>query len=399
MADGPTARPASSALVAEVRGLLQEALGHYGDASAARRVQGLLSSLDQPLRVGVLGPRGAGTSTLVEAMVLRTSRTGAPAPASASRDASDLHGMPLGSAAVADVYVVLFRDRGPEGIEGPAAMRAETDPFLRVRTIGVLTRADEIGDGDPGADLRGTTPGLLDAVDRCSSAVAQICHVVVPVSGLLALAAVTLDDSRHRAVARYAAGGSGPDDLLGYLGGPGLRVAAGLLRTGQASSREALAGELLRRSGLPRLEDLVHTRFLVRSAPLKAWSALRQLDTVVRAEPPQEGTTSLLRRIEQIQSGAHELTEMDAIDGLRSGEYNLGASDIENAVRLLGESGPDARTRLGLEAGAAQDAVSAAAVHALTLWRSRASHPAATPAMGILATTVVKSCEHILHAG
>jgi hypothetical protein len=101
--------------------------------------------------------------------------------------------------------------------------------------------------------------------------------------------------------------------------------------------------------------------------------------------------------LERIRSCAHDLAEVEAIDALRSGACDLGPDDIETAARLLGESGCDARSRLGLTPDVDESFVVAAAEHALTLWRARASHPATAPNVRMIATTVVQSCEHLLH--
>jgi signal transduction histidine kinase len=134
-----------------------------------------------------------------------------------------------------------------------------------------------------------------------------------------------------------------------------------------------------------------------RSAILAAWSVLRALEALVRSEPPPTGAEELLRHLERIRSCAHDLAEVEAIDALRSGACDLGPDDIETAARLLGESGCDARSRLGLTPDVDESFVVAAAEHALTLWRARASHPATAPNVRMIATTVVQSCEHLLH--
>jgi hypothetical protein len=134
-----------------------------------------------------------------------------------------------------------------------------------------------------------------------------------------------------------------------------------------------------------------------RSAILAAWSVLRALEALVHSEPPATGAEELLRHLERIRSGAHDLAEVDAIDALRSGTCVLNADDIEKAARLLGESGSDARSRLGLAPDADESLVVAAAEQAITLWRARASHPATAPSVRTLAATVVQSCEHLLH--
>ena len=107
----------------------------------------------------------------------------------------------------------------------------------------------------------------------------------------------------------------------------------------------------------------------------------------------------MLHRLERIRYSAHELAEVDAIDTLRSGEYPLAPDDVERAARLLGEFGEDPCTRLGLPPGTDPSLVTAAADQALAVWRARASHPATTQPLRLIAVTVVHSCEHLLQAG
>jgi signal transduction histidine kinase len=147
----------------------------------------------------------------------------------------------------------------------------------------------------------------------------------------------------------------------------------------------------------PATADAAPAAAVRRSMILAAWSVLRDLEALVHSEPPATGAEALLRHLEQIRSGAHDLAEVDAIDALRSGTCTLGADDIEKAARLLGESGSDARSRLGLEPDADESLVVAAAEQAVTLWRARASHPAMAPNTRTLAATVVHSCEHLIH--
>jgi signal transduction histidine kinase len=129
---------------------------------------------------------------------------------------------------------------------------------------------------------------------------------------------------------------------------------------------------------------------------LSGWTALRELDALVRSEPPDTGAASLLHRLERINSGAHELAEVDAIDALRSGTYPLTSDDVEHAARLLGEFGEDPCARLGLPPGTDPSLITAAAEQAMAVWRARASHPATMQPVRMLAATVVRSCEHLL---
>jgi len=90
---------------------------------------------------------------------------------------------------------------------------------------------------------------------------------------------------------------------------------------------------------------------------------------------------------------------VDAIDSLRSAHYPLAPDEIESAARLLGESGEDPCTRLGLPPDTDPSLVRAAAEQSLAIWRARASHPATAQPLRLLAGTMVQSCEHLLQVG
>jgi signal transduction histidine kinase len=168
-----------------------------------------------------------------------------------------------------------------------------------------------------------------------------------------------------------------------------------LTRYGDAPTAERIRQlrDDLDRPVVPPDADAGTTR---RAVTLAAWSALRALDALVRGDPPATGAEPLRHRLDRLRSGTHELAEVQAIDALRSGTGDLEPDDITTAIRLLGDSGPDARTRLGLLPDADQPLVVAAAEQALTVWRRRASHPATAPGARLLAATVVRSCEHLL---
>jgi signal transduction histidine kinase len=194
---------------------------------------------------------------------------------------------------------------------------------------------------------------------------------------------------------------AGPLPLVGEV-----RILLDVARTlygqgpGAARVRELARGldQQLRTAGPPQLGAPAVTRFAGRHATLKAWAVLTELSELVAAQPPPAGADSLLHGLDRIRSGGHELREIEAIDAVRSQEYDLAAADLEAAARLLGESGQDAHQRLGLAPGTEQGDVETAANQALTRWRARASHPASPPPVRALATVVVQSCERILQA-
>jgi hypothetical protein len=193
-----------------------------------------------------------------------------------------------------------------------------------------------------------------------------------------------------------------PGESAGAEGGQDL-VAAVREAIQDALTRygDAPAAERIRRIRAdlerPAVPDAADPRTVRRTAIVAARSALRALDVLVRSVAPPTGAEPLLHRLDRIRSGTHEWAEVDAIDALRSGTCDLGPADVEAAARLLGESGADTRSRLGLEPDADRSLVIAAADRALAVWRIRASHPGTARSVRLLAATVVPSCERMLH--
>ena len=136
-----------------------------------------------------------------------------------------------------------------------------------------------------------------------------------------------------------------------------------------------------------------------RDTVLAAWSALQALDELVRDDPPATGTQHLRHRLDRIRADSREVAEVTAIDELRSEPGDLSPDDVEAAARLLGDGAADNCHRLGLEPDAGPAQITQAVQHALTQWRARASHPGTAHSVRRVATTVVRSCEHLLLTG
>src|SRR6478752_1800163 len=172
--------------------------------------------------------------------------------------------------------------------------------------IGVASRADEIGAGriDAMLSARDVAKRFTSEMDKTG-----ICQAVVPVSGLLALTARTLRQSEFVALEKLAGveaaeltkamlsvdrfvreDSSLPVDaatraaLLDRFGMFGLRISIAVLRTGVTDS-VGLADELLERSGLVALRDVIDQQFAQRSDLLKAHTALLSLRQFVQTNP------------------------------------------------------------------------------------------------------------------
>ncbi|MDN5918588.1 MAG: ATP-binding protein [Pseudonocardia sp.] len=126
-------------------------------------------------------------------------------------------------------------------------------------------------------------------------------------------------------------------------------------------------------------------------------SALVAVEDVVATSPPAGDATHRLRyELERLRSGAHELTELDLADVLRTGDVALPDELRRSAERLLGTAGAGARVRLGLTEQADPDEVRLAAAAELARWQRWAAHPASTGNVRDVAHVVVRTCEHLV---
>ena len=286
-----------------------------------------------------------------------------------------------------------------------------------LNTVGVLSRADEIG------------CCRLDALDVAARVarryesdyrLRRLCPLVVPVDALLGYAAATLGESDFRGVAQIAAAPAqdiaetlltadrlGRVDsavdvpqsvrsaLLARLGLFGVRVAVELVRNGSTSTAAALAEELARISGVERLRAVVLGQFLDRSRVLKARSAMTALHDVLGRDGCTD-TASLRAQLEQVQVNAHEFEELRLLSALRSGAVSLDPEQGQRLERLIGGSGHDPATRLGLDLTATEQEVRAAAFEELGVWQRWAERPLASRPSQTAARTAVRTVEGLI---
>ena len=290
-------------------------------------------------------------------------------------------------------------------------------------TVAVLSRADEIGGGRLDALV---TAQQVARRYRADPGLRRHCRTVVPVAGLLAETARTLRGAEFAAVRDLAAleredvedlllsadrflDGRVPDldrrarrALLDRFGVHGLRLATTLVRRG-ATDSAALAGELVRRSGLEELRAVVGTQLVAHGDVFRARAALGALERVLRAVPhPRAGgeavATDLAGAVERVLTGAHEFVEQDALVALHTRPGTGERGEVEEARRLLGGDGPSAAARLGAPPDLPAADVRGLALDALTRWRRAGEDPRADRARVDLARVVARSVEGILAA-
>jgi len=284
-----------------------------------------------------------------------------------------------------------------------------------VNAVAVLSRADEIG------------AGRLDAMDsarrialryQTDPQVRSLCANVTPMAGLLAETGLTLREEEVANLRTLAA--TEPEvlermllstseffemsssvltleirrDLLDRLGMYGLRVAMRELAAG-ATTAAQLGPRLVELSGLAQLRTIITEHFMPRARILQARTALAALRQLARdlASSDERTAKAIDREAERIESSAVEFAQLRAAHLVGSGTVAVSEAERGELARLLLSPSPAAA--LGLSEGAAPDDVRAAALRALTRWRTRASDPLADPALTEVCETAARSCEAI----
>jgi replication fork clamp-binding protein CrfC len=281
--------------------------------------------------------------------------------------------------------------------------------------IGVASRADEIGAGRIDAMM-----SAKDVASRFTTEMYKtgICQAVVPVSGLLALTARTLRQSEFVALEKLAGvdfaeltkamlsvdrfvreDSSLPVDavtraaLLERFGMFGIRISIAVLRAGIGDS-VALADELLERSGLIALRDVIDQQFAQRSDLLKAHTALLSLRRFVELNPIF-ATPHIVADIDPLLADTHAFEELRLLSQLRSRQTTLNEDEMASLRRLIGGSGTDAASRLGLQPDEPHDGPRAAFA-AAQRWRRRADHPLNDPFTTRACRAAVRSAEGLV---
>jgi hypothetical protein len=136
-------------------------------------------------------------------------------------------------------------------------------------------------------------------------------------------------------------------------------------------------------------------QFTDRSRILKAHSALTGLESVLRAGGCRE-PDPLRAGIERITSSAHEFEEVRLLDRLRTDVLELPEDQGAELDRLLGGSGHDPASRLGLPEDPGAGEITAAALELLGRWQLRAEDPLSSRPVRIAARGASRTLEGIL---
>ena len=288
-----------------------------------------------------------------------------------------------------------------------------------INAIAILSRADEIGVGK--LESLATAEKIATRY-RTHPEVSRLCQTVIPVSGLIAQAGVSLTEEQFASLVRIAslpaetekalllstdrflAGVAGFDldagtrgRLLGDFGLFGIRVSAAVLRLGKVTTAGQLSELLVKLSGLPRLKGLLMSQFGARRDVLKARAVLLALGAIVR-EGGLDDPKEVASELERIEASAHEFAEIGLLNALRTRSVVLPDDARAEAERLLGGLGTDLHDRLGVAPEADAQEVQLHLKEVIANWQVRAENPLASKEAAHAARIVVRTAEGLLAA-
>ncbi len=317
----------------------------------------------------------------------------------------------------ADAVVYLLRNAHPADLSFLEAFRGAGSAGDAINSIGVISRADEVG----GAGLHAMS--VARAAAERFSAVPDLrlrCQVVVPIAGLLAQGAMQYSESDHQALravvreplpvrrklllsaTRFT---NDPDfvvppivrhRLMNQIGLFGVRFAVELLAERDRSSGE-ISRALRQASGLDELERLLKSQFAARAQVLKCRSALRRVESLAKAFDTAEAA-QLRDQVRNIEIETHAFEELAALQKLRSGKVDGRMVELAEAERLLGGFGVETWSRLNVDPAADPSEVLQLAYVEVAKWRKQAEHPLLGRTERELCGAVRRSVEGIVAA-
>ncbi|MGO3148265.1 MAG: hypothetical protein ACTIJ6_11375, partial [Leucobacter sp.] len=135
--------------------------------------------------------------------------------------------------------------------------------------------------------------------------------------------------------------------------------------------------------------------FTQRQAELKAHSVVLALHQLLRHHPVT-GSEALLASADQHMNTAHTYTEMPLIGRISSGCLDLPGTLTGELERLVGGSGADAASRLGLDDVFDVDALRSAAVDHLLRWRELRENPLLDRDTSNACAIAEQTCERLI---
>lgn len=294
-----------------------------------------------------------------------------------------------------------------EMFQGP--MMGHASP---INSIGVLTKVDAFW-----PDCEDALEGGREIVERLQNdhpQLRRLFYSIEPMCGLLAWGAQTLTDEEFETLQQLAILPEGrfqkllsvaerfatreyPDvpisltrreAVLDRLGQYGIWHSYHILQSG-VNDRQQLTKELLLRSGLQKLKDLILAHFGNRAYLIKLDAALRPIDETCfwmkRREDIHGTDRNLIERIEgafgQLKDSEFGFSELGVLRDYYQGKLPFTPKEVQQLLQITGEFGSSDRQRLGLPeiAGVPTEAALKEALQtaqaSASYWRRRAIDP------------------------
>ena len=190
--------------------------------------------------------------------------------------------------------------------------------------------------------------------------------------------------------------------LFDRLGAYGILLATRIARDG-GQDPNRLTAELLQRSGIGELRELVISHFGRRAYLIKLTTALRRVRVACFVErraadaSDRAAVDDVARAFEALQEQEHGFAELDALRAYYAGRLSFGESDAGELLRIVGEDGTSIYARLGLDAGGTPEQLAATAEERLRYWRARSNDFGMDRKTLRAARVMARSYERALH--
>ncbi|MEZ5342856.1 MAG: dynamin family protein [Acidimicrobiales bacterium] len=289
-----------------------------------------------------------------------------------------------------------------------------------VNAIAILSRADEIGVGrlDSMASARRIASRYED-----DPKLRRLVQIVMPVAGLLAETAKTLTQLEFSQLRELSAvppkeievhllsadrfiearadtplTSLDRANLLDRFGLFGIRLALPLLRREVVTTSSELSDELVQRSGLVDLQQILATLFVDRADVLKARSGLLAVERLCLRDRNRPGVDQLLVEVERIVASAHPFKELSSLAALRGGAVKGKKPDLLRLERDLGATGTTPWQRLGLAATADENELRTATYSEIASLQRLAESPFSNHDLAAACRVAIRSMEALLVA-
>lgn len=329
-----------------------------------------------------------------------------------TQDFLNLHGEELTEvtqqeAANADAVLYLFSQGIGQGdaatvqaFQGPLAGNATP-----INAIGVLTKVDTYTQEDPNiSDAIAAGQRIASRLSQ-NPQVARLFYTIYPICGLLAEGVQTLTDKhfatltqlsrlpekRFARLSRYVRKFTAPyepedipvseeqrAELKRQLGLYGIIQAYHLLNSG-VEDKEQLVAELLKKTGIPELRQLILSHFGHRAFLIKLGKVLQEISvTYFQQRQHLQGESrqileAVTGKFDALQAKEHAFQELEVLRSYYDRQLDFDDREQRQMLEVTGEYGISCGERLGLGERATVDEMLSVASERMRYWNQRAN--------------------------